>query len=219
MTARPITVPPDTSVVEVARLLLDHAISAVPVVADGRVVGIVSEGDLMRRSETATDRRRAWWLTFFTGPTTLAEEYARTHGQRAADVMTSPVVTVNERTPLREIAELLETRRIKRVPVVRDGALVGIVSRADLLRALASTPSAKEPALATTDDGIREALLRDLETMAWATPANINPIVTRGVVHLWGRIGSDAERRALHVAAERVPGVRAVEDHLRRGYG
>jgi CBS domain-containing protein len=219
MTARPITVPPDASVIDIARILLDHGVSAVPVLEGGRVVGIVSEGDLMRRTETGTDHRRSWWLKLFTGSAALARDYARSHGERAADVMTTSVVTVTPETPLHEIAGLLEERRIKRVPVVRKGTLVGIVSRADLLRAFAMTPVPKAPTLAASDHEIRDALLRQLEAAEWATPAHINPIVVDGVVQLWGLIGSEEERRAVRVMAERIGGVRAVEDHLRRGPG
>lgn len=217
MTPRPITVHPDTSVVEVARILLERGISAVPVVDGERIVGIVSEGDLLRRAETGTERRRSWWLELVTSPETLAGDYARTHGGRAADVMTTKVVTVTEATPLAEIASLLEERRIKRVPIVRRGKLLGIVSRADLLRALAAVPADAGPTMTVTDQSIRVSFLRDLDTAAWATPAYVNPIVVDGIVQLWGVIGSEQERRALRAMAARIKGVREVEDHLRRG--
>jgi CBS domain-containing protein len=217
MTPRPITVQPDTSVVEVARILLERGISAVPVVDGERIVGIVSEGDLMRRAESGTEHRRSWWLALVTSPETLAGEYARTHGRRAADVMTTKVVTVTDATSLAAIASLLEERCIKRVPVVRRGKLVGIVSRADLLRALAAGPADTGPTLTATDQSIRVRFLRDLDAAAWATPAYVNPLVVDGVVQLWGVIGSEQERRALRAMAARIDGVRGVEDHLRRG--
>jgi CBS domain-containing protein len=216
MTPRPVTVSPDTSVTDIARVLLGRAISAVPVLDGERLVGIVSEGDLMRRAETGTERRRPWWLGLLTSPETLAAEYTRAHGRRAADVMTTKVITVTETTPLAKIAKLLEDRRIKRVPVVRNGKVVGIVSRADLLRVLAAAPD-QGPPRTVSDQEIRARFLRDLEAAAWATPTYVNPIVVGGVVQLWGLVGSEQERRALRAMAARIGGVRGVEDHLRRG--
>lgn len=217
MTTRVITVGPETRVPEIARLLLTHRISAVPVVGgDGRLVGIVSEGDLMRRPETGAERPRSWWLTLMGGPEEAAREYVRTHGSHAADVMTRDVVTVDEDTPVGEIAALLEARGIKRVPVVRDGRVIGIVSRADLLRGLASRKPEPAPAVAAGDRAVRERILENLRAAGVATPAHVNVVVTDGVVHLWGLVDSEEERRACRVAAEGVPGVRAVEDHLGR---
>lgn len=214
MTANVITVRPDTTVEEIARLLLERHISAVPVVdAQGAVLGVVSEGDLLRRPELASERRQPWWLRLVGNAAERAEEYLKTHGLHAEDVMTHPVVTVTEETPLGRIAELLEKRRIKRVPVVRDGRLVGIVSRANLLHALAARKD--EPAEPSTDDrALREAVTGELEQLDWATHGALNVIVTGGVVELWGWVESAEERKALIAAAEGVPGVRAVEDHL-----
>lgn len=219
MTSPPITVSAETPVVDVARLMLEHAISAVPVVDAERMVGIVSEGDLVRRSEIGTERQRSWWLALVTGPEILARDYVRTHGQRAEDVMTSEVVTVGEDAPLPRIAQLLEEHRIKRVPVVRGGRVVGIVSRADLLRALMATrePQGRALTTAVTDAAIRARLQSELSAAAWVTPGFVNPLVVDGVVHLWGLVDSDTERRALRAMAARIEGVRAVEDHLRRG--
>lgn len=213
MTTRVTTVTPDTPVPEIAQTLLQQRISAVPVVApDGRLVGIVSEGDLMRRVETGTERSRSWWLKLVVGSAELAREYVKAHGMLAGDVMTPEVVSVSPDTPLDEIAALLERRRIKRVPVVEGGRLVGIVSRADLLRGLAARKAAAAP---TPDDRtIRARLLEKLGAAAWATTGSINVIVTDGVVHLWGWVSSQDERRAMLVAAREVPGVRGVEDHL-----
>jgi CBS domain-containing protein len=165
----------------------------------------------------ATERQRPWWLALVASRATLADEYARAHGLRASDVMTSPVVTVAEHTAVRDIVDLLEARHIKRVPVMREDRLVGIVSRLDILRALLAAGFGREPRLALSDDEIRDHLLHDLEKVGWATIAHINPIVSNGIVHLWGLVGSDEERHAIRVAAERIPSVRAVEDHLRRG--
>lgn len=215
MTTRVVTVTPDTPVPEIARLLLERRISAAPVVdAAERMVGIVSEGDLIRRPETGTERHRPWWLKFLAGAEELAEEYVKTHGVKASDVMTRRVVSVNEDAELGEIAQLLEERRIKRVPVVRDGKLVGIVSRADLLRGLAARKAPGEPGPSVDDRAVRERILRVLDKEGWAEPAYVNIVVTNGTAHLWGLVDSDEQRRALRIAVEGVPGVRAVADHL-----
>jgi CBS-domain-containing membrane protein len=200
---------------ELARLLLKHNISAVPVVdTDHRILGIVSEGDLMRRAEVGTERHRSWWLSLLAGAEDLARDYVKSHGRRADDIMTSDVVTITEDMPAGEIAGLLEKRRIKRVPVVRDRHLVGIVSRADLLRGLATRPPQPEAASSADDRAIRDRLLRELRAAAWASPISISVVVTEGVVHLWGLVRTDAERQALRVAANNTPGVHAVADHL-----
>lgn len=215
MTPDVVTAGPEAAVDEIARLMLAHHISAVPVVdAAGRLLGIVSEGDLVRRVETATAGRRAWWLELLADPATLARDYVKTHSRRAADLMTPDVVTVGVDTPLEEVARLLERRRIKRVPVVRDGRVVGIVSRADLVRGLAVRPSEPHPATAADDRAIRERVLAALRGQPWWVGTYRNIVVVDGVVHLWGLARSQAERDAMRVAAETVPGVRGVEDHL-----
>lgn len=215
MTVDVVTSAPDTPVPAVARLLLERHISAVPVVdAERRVLGMLSEGDLMRRAETGTERRRSWWLRLLAGADELAADYVKAHGVRAEEVMTPNVVTVTEDAPVSHIARLLEERRIKRVPVVRQGRLVGIVSRADLLRGLATASVPPEAPSSIDDRAIREKLLDVLRAQEWATTGYINAVVSGGVVHLWGMVRSPQERRALQVAAETVPGVRGVEDHL-----
>jgi len=206
----------DMSVRDVARKLLAADVSALPVVdADGRVVGIVSEGDLLHRAETGTERRRSWWLQLIDTPEDNAQEFVKTHARHVGDVMTRDVVTVPEDMPLAEIAMLLEHRRIKRVPVVRDGRMVGIVSRADLLRALASAPDRRVPTDGS-DRNIREKLLACIDGKSWAPSMRINVVVEKGIVHLWGFVSSDSEAKALCVAAEEIEGVRGVETHLNR---
>ena len=213
MTVNVVSVDPETPVQEIAKLLSERGISGVPVVEKaGKLVGIISEGDLMRRVETGTQPRRSWWLEMLSTNTELASDYVKTHGRRARHVMTTKVVTVEETTPLVEVAEILERHRIKRVPVVRKGALVGIVSRSNLVRALASGGQ-KPSAAAGQDDAIRDQLLAELKRQKWAEASRGNVIVTAGVVHLWGTILSEEERQALRVAAENVLGVRGVEDH------
>jgi len=215
MTAGVITVTSDTPIQDVVRLLLKHRISAVPVLDDGTLLGLVSEGDLLRRGETDTERRRPRWLEFATSPEVLAAEYVKSHARTAAEVMTSPVITVTESTPIAEIADLLESRGIKRVPVLRDGTLVGIVSRANLLQAFASMAPPRAAATIESDDAqIREALTNELGRRWAAWPTGANFIVQNGEVHLWGLISSETERRAMILAAESVPGVKRVEDHL-----
>jgi CBS domain-containing protein len=211
MTPDVICATPETSLFSLVRLMLDNRISAMPIVADGRIVGIVSEGDLMRRVETGTEPRPSRWLEMVASTDRLAALYTRTHGRRADELMTREVVTVRDTTPIAEIAQLLETSRIKRVPVTRDGKLVGIVSRRDLLQALASKLPISP--LTVDDQTIRAALYAELRSQAWVdNPASINAVVSDGVVQLWGIAPDDAQRQALVVVAENIPGVRAVED-------
>lgn len=214
MTIDVLTVRPETPVADIATLMLERGVSAVPVVDEQRkVLGVVSEGDLMRRVESGTEKRRSWWLAFFASNATLAGEYVKSHARRAKDVMTTPPVSVAEDTPIAEIAEKLERHAIKRVPVLRNGVLVGIVSRANLLRALA-TVEAATPAARADDRAIREAVLAELRQQRWSTAGGGNVVVTDGVVHLWGAVTSEEERRATRVAAENVPGVKSVQDHM-----
>src|SRR5215831_20247955 len=216
MTNEVITVGEDASVQEAAKLLVEHGISAVPVVdRDKRVVGMVSEGDLLHRAETGTERRRAWWLEMVASTNQLAGEYVKSHSGSVKDVMKRDVISVTEETTVADIAILLETNRIKRVPVLREGKLVGIVSRANLVRALAMTID-EPPSSADTDDrSIREKLLTELKVQRWAEVSPANITVKDGIVHLWSSYLSEQEKRALLVAAENIPGVRRVEDHMR----
>jgi CBS domain-containing protein len=204
-----------TTVNKIATILLDRHVSAVPVVDDlDHIVGVVSEGDLLHRAENGTARHHSWWGWHLRGSEELAAEYVKSHGRRARDVMTSPVVTVTEETPLAEIAELMEGKHIRRVPVLRDGKLVGIVSRADLLCALATEKDHVETVQSTDDERIREAVLETLRGLKWASLAGIEVRVSGGVAHLWGLVSCDEELRALHVAVENVPGVNGIRDHL-----
>ena len=211
MTTKVVTVAPDTPVTEIAKLLLERHISAVPVVSDdGRLLGIVSEGDLIHElgQEGA---QRSWWLDLLASPQALAQAYLKGHGRLASDVMTRSIVSVAPDTPLPEIARLLEARRIKRVPVLRDGALVGVVSRADLLRGFALHPSADARA---DDRELRERLTVELEQAGLTWHPYVNIVVSDGAVHLWGVVPTREEAEALRLAAARVPGVTRVESHL-----
>ena len=231
MTANVITVDPSTSVQAVAKLLSEQAISGVPVVdAAGRLVGIVSGGDLLHRVETGTERRSgplsrrrrsSWWLDTIGSPQELARDYLKSHGSTAEDVMTREVISVTETTELADIAMLLETKRIKRVPVLRDGKLVGIVSRANLVRAFAATRSDATIDAEGDDRAIREKLLAELMNQDWFNAKQwfkiwaADIIVRDGVVHFWFSADHSAEeRRAAWIAAEKTPGVRRVEEHI-----
>jgi len=216
MTNEVITVGEDASVQEAAKLLAEHGISAVPVVdRDKRVVGMVSEGDLLHRAETGTERRRAWWLEMVASTNQLAGEYVKSHSGSVKDVMKRDVISVTEETTVADIAILLETNRIKRVPVLRDDRLVGIVSRANLVRALAMTIKERPSGAEADDRAIRDRLLAELKAQKWAEVSPANIMVKDGVVHLWSSYYSDQEKRALVVASESIPGVRRVEDHMR----
>jgi len=211
-----ITVGEDASVHEAAKLLAEHAISAVPVVdRDKRVVGMVSEGDLLHRAETGTERRRAWWLEMVASTNQLAGEYVKSHSGSVKDVMKCDVISVTEETTVADIAILLETNRIKRVLVLRDDRLVGIVSRANLVRALAMSINERPSGAEADDRAIQHRLLAELKAQKWAEVSPANIMVKDGVVHLWSSYYSNQEKRALVVASESIPGVRRVEDHMR----
>jgi len=219
MTSEVVTIGPDASVQTLAGLLSERGISGVPVVeADNRVVGIVSEGDLLHRAETGTERRierrRSRWLDSIVSDQDLARDYVKAHGRFVRDIMTREVISVGETAELADVAMLLETKRIKRVPVLRDAKLVGIISRANLVRAVAATKSA--PAGSIGDDrAIRGRLLAELNGKPWAKvwPADI--IVRDRTVHLWlAEERSEEERLALRGAAENIPGVAGVVEHL-----
>ena len=215
MTTTVVTVSPDTTVSAIAKKLIESRVSAVPVVdGDGWVVGIVSEGDLMRRPETGTEPHHSWWLRLIETPEEHASEYVKSHGLCADDVMTRDVITVAQDTPVGEIAQLLEERKIKRVPVVENDKLVGMVSRANLLHGLATPATSRNREIVEDDRTIRAAIISELEQGVSARMEFINLTVTNGVVHVWGIAESPEERKAIRVAIENAPGVRNVEDHM-----
>jgi CBS-domain-containing membrane protein len=216
MTSEVISLGEDASVQEAAKLMGERGISAVPVIdRESRVVGMVSEGDLLHRAETGTERRRSWWLEMVASTNQLAGEYVKSHSGKVKDVMTRDVISVTEETTVSDIAILLETNRIKRVPVLRGGKLAGIVSRANLVRALAMTINERPSGAEADDRAIRDRLLAELKAQKWAEVSPANITVKDGIVHLWSSYYSDQEKRALVVAAESIPGVRRVEDHMR----
>jgi CBS domain-containing protein len=214
------TIGPDEDVARAAKMLVDHDISALPVVdEERRILGILSEADLLRREELGTEKVRRGWLEAVTPSTLLATDYSRSHGRKVRELMSETVVTARGETPLSEIAALLERKRIKRIPIVEDGKLVGIVSRANLIQALASAavPAASAPE-APGDQAIRSQILDRLEKQPWTEFGERNVIVADGIVHLWGLVGSPEERKALFALAESVSGVRRVADELIPSY-
>jgi CBS domain-containing protein len=214
MTRHVISVAPDATVEDAVKLMLDRRISGLLVVdATGHLAGVVTEGDLLRRSELGTGRERSWWLKLLVSPGKQAEDFTRAHGHKVSDVMTTEVVSVDADASLGDIVELMEKHRIKRVAVVHDDRVVGVCSRADLLRALAVTARQAQPTPGD-DRAIRNKLLDSLEKEAWTPLATLNVTVSDGVVDVWGTISDEQERRAIMVVAENTPGVKRVNDHL-----
>ena len=212
MTRNVVSIASDASVADMVKLMLDNRISGLPVVDDrGHLVGIVTEGDCLRRAETGTERRRPRWSEFLIGPGRLAEEYIHAHSRKVAEVMTQSPITITEDTSLDEVVHLMEARRIKRLPVMRNGKVVGIVSRANLLHALA-TASTNIPSSTLTDAAMRDQLMAELAKQPWSPP--LDATVRDGVVDLWGIVLAAHQREAAIVAAENIPGVEAVRSHI-----
>jgi CBS domain-containing protein len=213
MTKDVITVTPHTTIEDAARIMLRTHISGLPVMDEaGRLVGVVSESDFLRRSEIGTGRKRAKWLQFFLGPGTAANEFIRERGRRVEDVMTPDPITVGEDTPLEDLVRLMEKNDIKRLPVMRGKTLRGIVTRSNLLQAVASM--AREiPDPTADDDHIRERIIRAVSATDWR-PVGFEVSVRKGEVHLHGIITTDEARQATIVAAENTAGVKKVHDHL-----
>lgn len=211
MTRSVITIAPDATILEAARTMLQHHVSGLPVVdAAGKLLGIVSEGDFIRRSEIGTPRKRGRWLRVLLGDS--AVDYVREHGRRVSDVMTSDPVTVTEDATLEQIVDAMETNGVKRLPVMKDGRLVGLVSRANLMQAVASL--AREiPDPTADDDHIRSRVIAAIDKNDWS-PFGLNVIVRDGIVHLSGMITDERSRQASVVAAQNVTGVIKVHDHL-----
>jgi CBS domain-containing protein len=214
MTLGAATVRADAPISEAVRLMIQYRISGLPVLdAEGRLKGMVTEGDFLRRSETHTERRRPRWLEFLLGPGRLADEYVHSHGRKVEEIMTANVVTVTESTPLEEVVRLMERHRVKRVPVVSGDKLVGIVSRANLLHALARLSAVAAPP-SQTDADIRGRIIAEVQRQPWAPHAGIEIAVRDGVVELWGTLFDERERQALKVACENTAGVTEVRDNI-----
>src|SRR5580693_8256344 len=213
MTRQVITIAVDAPIVDAANIMLDKHISGLPVVDEaGKLVGIVSQGDFIRRAEIGTQRKRGRWLKFFVGPGTAASDFVRERGRRVGEIMTSEPCTVTEDATLEDIVELMERNNVKRLPVMRGDRLVGIVTRTNLLQAVARlTRDVPDPT--ADDDHIRNHIIASVEKADWA-PFGLGVIVVNGVVHLNGVITNEQSREATIVAAENVSGVTEVHDHL-----
>ncbi len=214
MTGPVITVPPQAAIIDAARLMLRHKISGLPVVdASGNLVGIVTEGDFLRRIEVGTLRRRPRWIEFFLGSGRLAAEYAHASGRRVGEIMTTDVHSVAETASFDDVVGLMERHRIKRVPVTRGPVAIGIITRANLVRAFVNKTVADVQSSAS-DTQIREQLLAHLHEQRWAPTESIHVRVTEGVVTLSGVVTDERQRQALCIAAENIPGVKRIEDEL-----
>ena len=213
MTRGVITVPPDMSLHKAAELMLQYELSGFPVVEHGKLVGIISEGDFLRRVETGTERKHSRWLELFVGGGELAQEYTRAHGRTVGDVMARDLVTIGEAASLEEAVHLMETHRVKRLPVVRRDKVVGIISRGSLLHAfVAATP--QHPFRNVTDAAIRKRLNAELSGLHWVPQGSVRATVEHGVVDLSGVIRDERQRAALRVLAENIEGVTDVREHL-----
>ena len=218
MTQPVVSVAPEDTIAHAARLMLQHRVSGLPVTdKSGTIVGIITEGDLLRRAELGTERRRRRWIELLIGPGRLAGDYADTHGRKVGEVMTSTVVSVRPPDALSDVVELMEKRHIKRVPVVDNERLVGIVSRANLVRALVHSLTQEAAASAKgvfSDAEIHDAIRAVINKEPWGPRFSVDVTVTNGVAELHGTVTDERERIALRVAAENVAGVKAVRDHI-----
>jgi CBS domain-containing protein len=213
MTRNVITIGPDMSIVGAAKLMLDNHLSGLPVLdKGGKLIGIVSEGDFLRRSEIGTQRKRSRWLQFFVGPNRAATEFVHASGRKVEEVMTRNPLVVTEDTTLEEIVRLMEKNRVKRLPVMRNDRLVGIVTRANLLQAVASM-ARDVPDPTADDDHIRERIISAITNTDWR-PIGLQVTVRNGTVHLHGIVVNPGSRQAAIVAAENISGVKEVHDHL-----
>jgi CBS domain-containing protein len=210
-----VTAGPEASVLELAAIMLERRISGMPVVnGGGRLLGIVSEGDLIRRPEIDTDRVKLGWLRLLLSDEARARDFVKSHGRKAREVMTQPAISVAADAPLAEVVRLMERHRVKRLPVVEHGKLVGLVTRADLLRALVARQAA--PAPERSDHDLRQKIVSMLRDEDWAASAVVHVQVENGVAQLWGTVESQDQREALLLAVRGVPGVKDVQPHLGR---
>ena len=217
MTRDVATVTPEASVREAAGLMTEKRVSGVPVVAaDGRLIGMLTASDLLHRVETGTEKRRSWVAKFFSNPDEMARQYAKSHGLKVHEVMSRHVISVREDAGLSEVADVLDTNKLKRVPVVRGGALVGIISRGDLVRVL-SQVSVGTPVVNSDDATLQRNIMEQIRRQPWLDSAYINITVKDGVVEAWGTVPSVDQRNALRVLIEEFAGVARIEDQLKVG--
>ena len=215
MTKEIVSITPDTSVKEIAGLMTSQRVSGMPVVdGNGKLVGIVSESDLLHRAETGTERKRKWWLGVFQDSDRLAREFVKSHGLKASDIMTSRVTTIDSNADLGEVADQLDRHKLKRLPVVEGGRIVGMITRADLVRALAQ--ATVQPAAGIVDDlALEKAIRLHMRKAEWLDSIYINVRVANGVAELSGLVASADQRKALRVLVAETPGVTSVEDRTR----
>jgi CBS domain-containing protein len=214
MTRRVISIAPEATLISAIRLMLKHHISGLPVIDhDHKLVGIVSESDFLHRADTGTDPRRSWLYAIFE-PTGAAEGYVRSHGMKIRDIMTKQVVTANEQTPLEEVVHLLEVQNVKRLPVLHEHKVVGIVTRTNLMHAFVSMHRGMQKS-SEIDASLREHLLREVDRQSWAVGAHVDVMVRNGLADLWGTISDLEQRNSLRELVENTPGVKIVVDHLR----
>ncbi len=217
MTRDVTTVSPSASVREAAKLMVDRRLSGLPVVtSDGRLVGMLTASDLLHRVETGTERRSSWFTNFFADPDDMARQYAKAHGLKAHEVMSRHVISVRDDADLSEVADVLDRNRLKRVPVVRDGTLVGIISRSDLVRLL-SEASIGQPIATSDDAAVQNAIWQAIRKQTWLNSGYVNITVKDGGVEAWGMVGSQEQRNALMVLIEEAAGDAKVQDHLKVG--
>ncbi len=214
MTKDVVTVAPDTPVQEIARLMAQKHISGVPVVdADGTMTGIVSHSDLLHRPETGTEPRRRRWIDLFADPDTLARAYTKTHGMKARDIMTRKVVWVDAQSDLRDAADVLDKRDVKRVPVLENNRIVGILSRGDVVRAFAMQPPRQ--AGQVSDAAVQTAIQKRFAEQNWLDATFVSVSVRDGVAELSGIIRSKAQLAAVETMVEETSGVTAIRNALK----
>ncbi|HXX83165.1 MAG TPA: CBS domain-containing protein [Casimicrobiaceae bacterium] len=216
MTHCVVSIGPEAPILDAIARMISHQVSGMPVIdADGKLAGMVTEGDFLRRTEIGTEAPQRRWLELLLGPASRAEEYARSHGRKVQEVMSRNVVAASKETPLTELVELMEEHGIKRIPVTEEGRIVGIVSRADLMSALAErlSQATKAPA---SDESIRRAIMTEMKKQPWCPVQSLSIRVRNGFVDVNGTIFDEGQRRALHVLVENVHGVKGVHDHLTR---
>ncbi len=215
MTTQVLTVSPETTVREIALLMADKGISAVPVVNGGEVVGIVSEGDLIHRQELGTDefRKRASWYNIVDDKEAAAAFVAKAHGMVARDVMTRDVISISGRISLVEVADIMESNNVKQLLVMQDSRLIGIVTRADIVRALAARPEGANAPVSSDDDEIRIKVIEKLESIPGTSPWLTTVIVAKGIVNLYGTVEDETARDPSRMAVEKIPHVVEVKDH------
>jgi CBS domain-containing protein len=210
-----VSIAPGAPILDAIARMISHQVSGMPVIdAKGKLVGMVTEGDFLRRAEIRTEAPRRRWLELLLGPGSPADEYARSHGHTVRDVMSREVITVGKETPLSEVVRLMEEHAIKRIPVVEDGRVAGIVSRADLVSALGQQLSRAKKVSPASDESLRRTILDQMRKQPWCPTPSLSIRVRKGVADLNGTLSAEQQRRALRVLVENIPGVKGVRDHL-----